>query len=253
MAYGIYGIGAAQNPDKSGETIMIDGIDDSRLNVLNDEHGDRAFDQLGVITKHKKIHSAQECEDERQIKCWNLAQVPFLYIEGSIDDESHPNGQAAAALIKFTSRLPNSPLHIGLSIEGGIVQRGGHDDKTLEKTIGTKASFTVKPCNPKCLLFPMMDLQKSTTMPPMPSNYMEALAKADSTTSFIERKVEVLNVFLAELKKTVGEYQDSFTSMKCHGCGKGVRFFKSSGSVPNKCPHCEESFHLSQIWSAIKA
>jgi hypothetical protein len=251
--YQIYGIAAAQNPDKSGETILIDGIDDSRLNVCNDDHNDSAYGQLGVITKHKKIHSLQECEDDHQKKCWNVAQVPFLYVEGLLDDENHQNGQAAAALIKFTNRLPDSPLKIGLSIEGGILQRGGHDDKVLEKTIATKASFTVKPCNPRCLLFPLVDLQKSSNLPDMPTNYMELLKKADATTSFIERKTEVIQLYMNELKKTMESYQDSFTSMKCHQCGKGIRFFRSGSSVPNVCPHCGGKFHLSQIWSAINA
>ena len=253
MAYEIYGIAAAQNPDKSGETIMIDGIDDSRLNCLNDEHQDSAFGQIGVITKHCKIHSQDECEDDLQRQCWNVAKVPFLYIEGTIDDENHPNGQAAAALVKFTNKIQDSPLKIGLSIEGGILQRGGQEDKTLEKTIGTKASFTVKPCNPRCLLFPKISLIKSDGIPAMPSNYMELLAKADAASSFIERKAEVLNLYLTELKKSVKDYQDSFTSMKCHNCGKGIRFFKAGSSVPNKCPHCGGSFFLNQIWNAIQS
>lgn len=251
--YEIYGIAAAQCPDKAGEIIMIEGIDDSRLNVLNDEHGDRAFDQLGVVTKHKKIFSEDQCEDDRQRKCWQLAQVPILYIEGALDNEpDHPNAQAAASLINFTNKLPDCPLQLGLSIEGGILTRTGTEDKTLEKTIATKASFTVKPCNPRCMLFPAIDLQKSDILPPMPKNYLELLKKSDAAHSFIENKASVLNLYLTELKKTMGNYQDAFCSMKCNQCGKGIRFFRSGSSVPNVCPHCGIGFHLSQIWNAIK-
>lgn len=252
MGTKVYGIAAAQNPDNSGETIIVDNIDTSRLRYINDEHGEDAWSMIGSIDYHAKIHSLEECKDDRQRRCWQVAQAPFLYVTGEIaDDSGHPNAEAAAALIKFTASRPDIPLKIGFSIEGGILKRGGTDNKVLEQTIGTGASFTVKPCNPRAALFLENDLRKSELILTPPPIYYEALKKSASTSSFRERPVVLAQIAIELLEKSLDDYMGGFTSMKCHHCGDGVRFFKSSKSVPNGCSKCGESFRLSDIWKAL--
>lgn len=248
----VYGIAAAQNPDNSGETIVIDNIDTSRLRVLNDEHGSDAWSILGSIDYHKKIHGQEECEDDYQRRCWDHCQVPFLYVRGEIAEKSgHPNAVAAASLLKFTAAKPELPLRIGWSIEGGILERAGADNKILNKTIATGASFTVKPCNPKAAMFIEQDLAKSVWTDAPPAVYYEALAKSEAAHSFIDRPKVVLLMQLDLLAKSTADYFGAFTSMKCWKCGHGVRFFKSSRDIPNRCQHCSQSFKMSDIWSAM--
>lgn len=252
MGTRVYGIAAAQNPDNSGETILIDNIDTSRLRILNDEHGEDAWSMIGAIEYHKKIHNLEECEDDKQRRCWQTAQVPFLYVAGEIaDDSGHPNAEAAAALLKFTAARPEIPLRVGFSIEGGILKRGGSDNKILEQTIGTGASFTIKPCNPRAAMFLETDLRKSDLAMEPPAIYYEALKKSQATSSFRELPLVTALISAELLEKSLSDYMGGFTSMKCHHCGEGVRFFKSSKSVPNGCSRCGESFRLSQIWKAL--
>lgn len=247
-----YGVGAAQVVDNSGETIIIDNIDTSRLRLLTDEHGADAWSMIGGVDYHKKIHSSEECEDEHQRRCWEAVKAPFLFVRGEIAEQSgHPNAQAAASLLRFVSSKPDLPLKVGLSVEGGILERTGADQKVLNKTIATGVALTVKPCNPKCVLFAEQDLTKSDWGGTPPKAYYEALAKSDATRSFIEVPKVVLLMHLDTLKKSVEDYYGSFTSMKCWRCGQGVRFFKSSRDVPNRCGHCSSAFRMSDIYNAM--
>jgi len=249
----IYGIGAAENSDNSGETIIVKNIDTSKLRGFVDEHGSDAWSIIGGIDYFKKIHALEECEDNHQRRCWDSAQVPFLFVRGTIADESgHPNAIAAASLLKFTALHPELPLKVGLSIEGGIVERSGPGDKTLSKTIATGVAFTVKPCNPKCALFMENDLQKSDFNAPPPKEYYEALKKSDATTSFRENKMLVTAMLIEDLKKSVNSYYGSFTHLKCYRCGDSTRFFKSSRDIPNRCTGCGSAFHMSDIYKAMK-
>jgi len=249
----IYGIAAAQNSDNSGETILIDNIDTSKMRILNDEHGESAYSMIGAVEFHKKIHSLQECADDYERRCWDHAKVPFLYVRGELADMTeHPNAKAAAALLEFCTARPDLPLRVGLSIEGGILERSGEDNKTLSKTLATGASFTIKPCNPRCALFMEGDLRKSIANMAPPPEYIEALKKSDSTTSFKENRLAVLMVCMEMLEKSTRDYFGAFTSIKCHHCGTGIRFFKSSRDTPNRCHSCSEPFSLAAIWSAIQ-
>jgi hypothetical protein len=248
----IYGIAAAQNPDKDGQTIIIKNMDTSRLRYINDEHGDKMFDFIGGISDYKKIYSEQDCESEKQKRCWNLTKVPFLYVEGELaDGEGHPNAQSAAAMIKFSARRPEYPLKLGFSIEGGILAKEGDKDQFLSHTIGTGATVTVKPCNPKCLLFAETDLMKSSVAIEPPMKYIEMLQRSPKRGSIVETKAGQLMVKLEKLKKSIEDYDHAHTSMKCYGCGKAVRFFKSSKNLPNRCEKCDGSFRLSDIWKAL--
>lgn len=252
MGTRIYGIAACQSPDNAGETILIDGMDTSKLRFLNDEHSEEAFAMIGAIDFHKKIHSAQECTDAHEVRCWEVAKAPFLFIRGEIaNDTDHPNAKAAAALLEFCSSRPDIQLRPGLSIEGGITKRSGPDNKTLEKTIGLGASWTVKPCHPRCALFMENDLRKSDRSMTPPPEYFEALKKSESVSSFRENKLMVLEACLEMLQKSTADYFGGFTHLKCHHCGNSIRFFKSSSNVPNRCSQCNGAFSLNQIWGAI--
>lgn len=257
MGTQIYGIGAAQAPDNAGETILIDGMDLTKCRILSDEHADEEgnlpmFRIIGGITLTKAIHSENECADDYQRRCWRSAGVPFIYMEGEMaDDTDHPDAKSAAALVKFCAGKPDIPLKIGLSVEGGTLERGGEDKKILMKTVGTGFALTVKPCQPKCVLFLKNDLAKSdkTTVPP--ARYYEALKKSQSKTSLIENKQLMLLFHMDRLNKSLNDYMGAFTSLKCHNCGKAVRLFKSTSNMPNGCASCGNAFSMSEIWRAL--
>lgn len=264
MGLRVYGIGAAQCPDNIGETILLEGLDDSRLKGVKDEHPDepRFIDRIGAITYHKKIWSEKDCENEYQKKCWRFAQVPFLYAEAELaDDEDHENAKAAAAMIRFSSR-PDIPLEVGFSVDGGIIERRDlagrptedkEKGKILARTLATDLATTVKPCNPKCKLWMFNDLTKSDLAAPAPAMYLAMRSRAGARSSFretIESNQLKLLFKVDKLKKSLSDYFGAFTSVKCGGCGHGIRFFKS-GNVPNACPQCSKPFSMRQLWKSL--
>lgn len=257
MGTEIYGIGACQAPDNVGETILVDGMDLSKCRILADEHADEdgvlpMFRIIGAITGTKVIHTEKECEDDYQRRCWRTAGVPFVYVEGSLADETdHPDAKAAAALIKFCSGRPEIPLKIGFSVEGGTLERSGADKKTLTKTVGLGFAVTVKPCQPKCALFLKNDLAKSDRTQVPPARYFEALKKSQAKTSLVENKQLMLLYYMDRLKKSLADYAGAFTSLKCHNCGKAVRLFKSTNNMPNGCASCGNAFSMADIWQAL--
>lgn len=263
MGTQFYGIGAAQNVDNAGEILFLDGLDNSRLVGVKDEHdNDDFFHTLGSVIKSRKIFSAETCEDEYQLRCWNYAQVPFLYCEGELaDDTDHPNAKSAASVLKFSQR-PDIPLDVGLSIDGAILERKDQagtvtEDKTigknLTKTVGLAVAMTVKPCNPKCKMFLKNDLTKSVLDAPIPFIVLEAMSKEPAEKSFTESlgKSWELLCNLQRLKKSLDSYFTSFTGMKCKQCGTPVRFFKSADQIPNFCANCNSSFSLNELWGAL--
>jgi rubrerythrin len=268
MGLQIYGIAAAQNPDNAGETLNIQNLDTSKLRYINDEHGDKMFDFIGGIRTHKKIFSEKDCENPYQLKCWQSAKVPFLYIEGELaDDEGHPNAQSAASLLKFTTQRNDVPFKLGFSIEGGIIEKlrpdGSPEQRdeegqligeagvNISKAVATGTTLTVKPCNPKCQVWLVNDLRKSDIQSVPPKAYYEALKKSRAATSFRENPEVKLMLKMEELKKSLNSYVKGFTSIKCHHCGNGTRFFKSTNDLPNHCPSCNNRFRMSDIWNAI--
>jgi len=261
MGLKFYGIGLAQNEDNAGETLHLDGADISRLHGIRDEHGeDTNFHRVGAVKLAKKIYSEKDCEDEKQLRCWKHAKVPFVYVESELaDDTEHPNAIASAGLIKFTQR-PDIPLNVGLSVDGGILERRTLDGlitedkasgKNLIKTVALDLALTVKPCNPKCVIFLENDLQKSIMTAKAPANYADLLLKSQDAHSIHENKDFRLLMKLDKLKKSLKDYFSAFTDMKCHSCSKPVRFFKSSNSVPNRCDGCRGAFSMMSIWKAM--
>lgn len=263
MGTKIYGIVAAQNPDNVGETILLDGLEDN-LQFIRDEHDElSAFRTLGKITYSKKIYSEKECDNPKQLRCWNkVGGVPFLYAEGEFaDDEGHPNAQSAVALLKFTQR-PESRLVMGFSVDGGILQRMTPDGrptedketgKILAKTVAISAALTAKPCNGRLAggIFLENDLTKSEMTMVPPPIYFEYLKKSESHGSITENPALMLYVKAQKLKKSLDDYMSAFTSMSCHQCGQSIRFFKSSSSIPNSCGSCGSNFSMSQIWKSL--
>lgn len=258
----IFGVLAAENVDNAGEVLKIDGVDISKLNAIIDEHPPEDqdpdfFRTIGAITYKKKIFSEKDCETPRQKMCWERTKVPLIYMEGELADSTdHPNAKSAASLIKFCSR-PDISLKIGISIDGGIFSRvneSGQEDengKILQRSLALRAALTPKPCNPKCFLGLMNDLQKSDVAAAPPKAYWEALKKSQSTSSFIQRPDFQMYLKLDKLKKSLTDYFSAFTSMQCKKCGNALRFFKSTNDMPNGCNKCGHHFSLTDIWSAL--
>lgn len=253
MGLQFYGIGAAQVPDKAGEVIMIENIDTSNLAYINDEHSGDMWGFVGGITGHKKIFSEKDCETDNQRRCWKDVQKPFLYVEGQLaDDQDHPNAQAAAALLKFTNAHRDLPLKVGLSVEGAILERSGHQEKVLQKTRATGVSLTVKPCNPYCKLYLKNDLVKSDFSILLPGKYEEVLKKSEGLTpSFKDTTEAKIYDKLQDLKKSLERWLGDVTIMKCYKCGDSQRMFKSSKDWPNVCNSCGHRFTMKQIYKAL--
>lgn len=260
MGMKIYGCLAAENPDNVGETLKLDGLDFSKLRDIIDEHHEgnvSFFHRVGAITKAKKLFSERDAEDDLQRRAFARVGVPMLYVEGELaDDEDHPNAKATASMIRFTQR-PDIELKIGFSVDGGILERQNESGepqeggKVLSKSAAISAACTVKPCNPKCFLAPMNDLQKSAIPTTPPPKYYDALKKSQATSSFMQTP-EVKLLFAAErLKKNLNHLTHGFTSMRCDSCGNGVRFFKSSADTPNRCENCKSAYSLEKIWKAM--
>jgi predicted nucleic-acid-binding Zn-ribbon protein len=259
----IYGIVAAENPDNVGETIILDGLED-RLKFFRDEHDElSSFRVLGAVTYSKKIKSPKDCENEKQLRCWNHAGVPLLYAEGTLfDNEDHPNAKAAAAILKYCNNNPGLSLQPGLSVDGEIHERvDAMGNQTRDKSIGKKltktvaisGAFTVQPCNPKCAGALFIDeapsLQKSTTPP---KAYVEALKKSQSSSSFNEIPKEVMLLHsMQQLHKSLEILHNDHASIQCYHCGKAERFFKSSGA-PNTCLKCGKSYTIKQVWESFQ-
>lgn len=259
MGTSFYGVGAAQNVDKSGEILKIENLDDSKLSILTDEHAmseQGSWAVLGAITAHKKIFSEKDCENPYQLKCWKETKVPFLYVEGELsDDEGHPNAQAAAALMKFAAKHPDYSLQPGLSIEGSILERGGSDNKVLEKTSAYGVALTIKPCNPIARLHLMHDLQKSDTVTPAPIEYIDKLSKSlgiSRMKDLTKEPATLLKKKVDNLKKSLEDYVNgTTTNLKCYHCGKDRRFWKNSADIPHRCDNCGKAFTMASLFKAM--
>jgi hypothetical protein len=248
----VYGIGAAQVADKVGETIDIKGLDVSDLRYLNDEHGDKMSDMLGSIRKYKKIFNEKDADSDWQKRCWREVKAPFLYFEGEIiDDMEHEDAKAAKALMRYVTAHPELPLRVGGSVEGGIVERTGPDNKFLTRTVGKGISLTVKPCNSACKVFMAQDLQKSEPPSCMPEKYQQRLLETWYTPQIREPAFVSLQDQLEILHKSVVSLFGQFTDVSCKKCGHSDRFFKSSNSWPNACVSCGDRFTMKQLFNAL--
>lgn len=261
MATKIYGIGAAQNPDNIDEIIHLDGLNIDKLRGIRDEHEeDSFFRKVGAITFSKKIYSQKDCENEKQLRCWNHAAVPFLYAEAELaDDTDHPNAKSAAEFIKFCQK-PGIPIEVGFSVDGGVLERRDASGnitedkkvgKNLTKAVALDLALTVKPCNTKCKMWLENDLVKSDYDLEPPERYFEALKKSQSSSSIIDSLTDETRLLfrLEVLKKSLTNMLANFSDVRCDYCGSGERFFKSE--VPNVCTKCGKSYSMQKLWKAI--
>lgn len=151
-------IGACQAIDSSGESIQIEGMDISDLlegrGTFNFEHNNNdPSDVVGKITGAKKIFSINDCETPTQVKFWNHAKAPYLYIEGELfDEEGHVGAACIASIARYCVRN-KEPMMIGASIEGSTLARDGN---LLGRTIAKRCALTLKPCN-KLAITEMLD------------------------------------------------------------------------------------------------
>lgn len=138
--------------DSSGETLSIKGLDitdfiEGRA-VANWEHSNTSEDgSVGRFVYAKKIFSASDCENERQLQFWNQLKHEFLYgVVELFDDEGHPGATAIAAMARYYIKKKDR-LRIGLSIEGSTLERDGNN---LKRAVARKAAITLTPCNKEC-------------------------------------------------------------------------------------------------------
>jgi len=248
MPFPIYGIAGTQARDRVGERLHIKGADISKMSVFNDEHkSSNMFSILGQVDNSKKIFSEADCENDRHKKCWNLVKKPFIYVEGSLADDGHPNAAAAVSLIKYAQQNPR--FKIGFSIEGNTLKK---QDNDLIRTAIERVSLTVQPCNPECAVFPGIDLQKSLVQVELPDRY-KGVVNQRSFKELPSLEARMLNKSMLlkdmiDLAKS-GIDLDTATMMRCWNCGEARMLMKSR--LPNRCLACSSPFSLADIFKAI--
>lgn len=244
----IYGIAATDATDRTGERLNIAGADISDLRIFNDEHkSSNFFSILGDITRAKKILKEEECEDEKQLKCWNLVKRPLIYVEGNIIDDGHPNAEAATALIKYSLTHPNFP--VGLSVEGATIARNGNN---LDRSKIIAASLTIKPCNTQTRIFPVNNLMKSWEVFEIPEIYKNTFGRKQFR-ELPSEEMRLLNksILIKEVNtliKSGNPSDEGATIMRCWNCGEARLLMKSR--LPNRCIACHEGFSMRDIFRA---
>ena len=155
----IDGVFASEAIDSSGEILDVKGCDITDLEeghgVLNwehrgdDAHGASANDIIGKVVFCKKIFSAEDCTDDRQLSYWQKIQLPMIYgIVRLFDGSGHPGALAAAAIIR-DYQANSEPLLIRYSIEGTTLKKDKSSNRLLE-SVARRVAATIKPCNKSC-------------------------------------------------------------------------------------------------------
>ena len=150
---------ASELRDTQGETLSVNGADISELENgkgrVNDNHGKGFFNSIGRITEAKKIFKKDECETDRQRYYWEKVKAPYIYAKAVLyDDEDHPNARAAAAILRNIHKT-DCPLKMKASVEGGILQRGLKDQRSLTQTKIHSIALTMTPANNATLVEPL--------------------------------------------------------------------------------------------------
>lgn len=145
------GIGASEHIDSSGEILDIKGCDIQDVKdgvaTINYEHkDDTPTDTIGRLVYAKKIFSADDCDDERQLMYWKKSGVPYIYIIGELmDDDGHTGAKDAAAIVRhYHSR--GLPIVARWSIEGSTLDKDKASQR-LKRSIFKRIALTLKPCN----------------------------------------------------------------------------------------------------------
>lgn len=145
------GIGASEHIDSSGEILDIKGCDikdvEDGVAVINYEHkDDTPTDTIGRLVYAKKIYSAKDCEDDRQLAYWKKSGVPFIYIIGELMDQDGHTGAADAAAIVRHYHSRGLPIVARWSIEGSTLDKDKGSGR-LKRSIFKRIALTLKPCN----------------------------------------------------------------------------------------------------------
>lgn len=156
----IDGVFASQAVDTSGEVLDVAGCDISSLateGVAIWEHrkkkdaGHSPLDVLGKIVFAKKIHSLDDCTDERQRRFWAMVKLPLIYGKVRLyDGAGHPAALALAAQIR--DHVANGDKIIcRFSIDGSTLERSPPPNgPRLARTVARDVAVTIKPCNRTC-------------------------------------------------------------------------------------------------------
>jgi hypothetical protein len=153
MGLKLDGIATNQQLDSSGEILNVAGHDITDFlegrGVLNWEHEKGAEDIIGAVIYAKKIMSEKDCENERQKLYWDISGGPYVYIISELyEDEQHPGAVCCSAMVRYYAKR-NEKMFIGFSIEGQTLERDGNK---LERSVGRRVAFTLRPCNKSALL-----------------------------------------------------------------------------------------------------
>ena len=155
----IDGIFCSQAIDKTGELLIVDGVDLSSFKSgkggVNFEHRSgikgTPLDVIGKVTYAHKILVPGDCENDRQKWFYNQTKLPCIYgIIRLFDESGHPGAIAVAAMVR-DAKEHDEPLSIGFSIEGETLERDPHDPKILAQTIARDVAVTLKPCAASCV------------------------------------------------------------------------------------------------------
>lgn len=248
MSFPIWGIAGTEDVDRVGEQLSVTGADISELKIINDEHKtNNCFSILGQVTLSKKLMKEQDCQDEFELKAWRMVQKPLIFVRGNLVGGEHPNANAAQALVKYGAQNPDFP--IGFSVEGATIDRQGN---LLKKTKVVAVSLTIKPCNPKCRVFPAINLTKSWDPIPFPEEY-KGYEGRRSFRNLPSEEQKLLNksMFLHDVASLFKSGNlDGAAIMKCWNCGESKLFMKMR--LPNKCNCCGEAFSMSDIFHAVE-
>lgn len=188
------GIAASEAIDSSGEILDVAGCDISDFEegrgTINWEHrgsdaeGASANDTVGRILFAKKIFSAEDCSDDRQLQYWRELQLPMIYIIYRLFDGSgHPGATALAAIMRDCKKNQEKNL-IGLSIEGTTLKKEKNGGRLL-RSVARRVAATEKPCNKSALSNVLSDpndptVQKQEHEHPLFARITDSVASAIS-------------------------------------------------------------------------
>jgi diguanylate cyclase (GGDEF)-like protein len=147
----IDGVLGSEAIDSSGEILDVEGADISDVEkgtlLLNWEHepGEKGANTIvGKVIAAKKIYSAADCENDRQLKYWEQVRLPFIYgICRLFDGAGHENAKAIAAIVRDNA-AHGEMLVCRFSVEGSTLEKDG---ARLKASIIRRVAVTVKPCN----------------------------------------------------------------------------------------------------------
>ncbi len=158
------GIFSVESPDRAGEVVSIKGIDLSTISegrgLVNSEHDSSFANTVGKVVQAKKLFSEKDCTDAFEKKMFascNGAAMLVGTIELFDGPEDHDEARAISKIIKHYKRK-GELLPLGLSVEGGILQRDG---STITRSIVKKIAITASACNEAATVELASELTKS--------------------------------------------------------------------------------------------